>query len=287
MRNVWMWKELYIFTASVSTSTGGMSQLPREQLYAVCAPRLIPIILVFSSFNAICFPSTRRLTKVDVHVVTTKSDRFPCGFECHWILNIIGNGFRPSALSEGTSNILNFAIFMDRNGRRKFVWISWSHFVFATSALPTARVAYYYTLHYSSLASGPSTFVATKASLSLHAQQNVSSSTYVQPICLSVFRPPIYLSIYLWLYSSLLYLSRLFSLLILYTLDRTPWTGISLSEGRYLHTEQHKYRINAHRHPCFVWDSNPRSQRSSERRQFIPQTARPLWLTPTDVWRMK
>jgi hypothetical protein len=31
-----------------------------------------------------------------------------------------------------------------------------------------------------------------------------------------------------------------------------------------------KHRINAHRHPCLEWDSNPRSQCSSERRQFMP-----------------
>jgi hypothetical protein len=36
--------------------------------------------------------------------------------------------------------------------------------------------------------------------------------------------------------------------------------GISPLQGRYLHTGQHKHRINAHRHPCFKWDSNPRSQ---------------------------
>jgi hypothetical protein len=35
--------------------------------------------------------------------------------------------------------------------------------------------------------------------------------------------------------------------------------GISLSQGRYLHIGQHKHRINAHRHPCFKWDSNPQS----------------------------
>jgi hypothetical protein len=34
--------------------------------------------------------------------------------------------------------------------------------------------------------------------------------------------------------------------------------GISPSQGRYLHTGQHKHRINAHRHPCLEWDSNPR-----------------------------
>jgi hypothetical protein len=46
--------------------------------------------------------------------------------------------------------------------------------------------------------------------------------------------------------------------------------GISPSQGRYLPTEQHKSRINVHRHPCLEWDSNSRSQRQSERRQFMP-----------------
>jgi hypothetical protein len=45
--------------------------------------------------------------------------------------------------------------------------------------------------------------------------------------------------------------------------------GISPSQGRYLHTEQHKHRINAHRHACLKWDSNPRSQCSSGRRRFM------------------
>jgi hypothetical protein len=51
-----------------------------------------------------------------------------------------------------------------------------------------------------------------------------------------------------------------FSFLIFYRVGRTPWTEDQLSQGRYLHTEQHKHRINAHRHPCVKWDSNPRSQ---------------------------
>jgi hypothetical protein len=41
--------------------------------------------------------------------------------------------------------------------------------------------------------------------------------------------------------------------------------GISPSQGRYLH----KHRINADKHPCLEWDSNPRSQRSREQRHFI------------------
>jgi hypothetical protein len=47
--------------------------------------------------------------------------------------------------------------------------------------------------------------------------------------------------------------------------------GISPSQDPYLHTEQHKHRIYAHRHPWLEWDSNPRSQRSNERRQFMPR----------------
>jgi hypothetical protein len=54
-----------------------------------------------------------------------------------------------------------------------------------------------------------------------------------------------------------------------YTVGRTPWTGDQPSQSRYLHTEQHKHRINTNRHPCLKWDSNPRSQRSSERRLFM------------------
>jgi hypothetical protein len=44
---------------------------------------------------------------------------------------------------------------------------------------------------------------------------------------------------------------------------------ISLLQVRYLHTEQHKHRINAYRLPCREWDSNPRSQCSSGRRRFM------------------
>jgi hypothetical protein len=46
--------------------------------------------------------------------------------------------------------------------------------------------------------------------------------------------------------------------------------GISPSQGRYLDTGQHRY-------PWFEWDSNTRSQCLSERRQFMPSTALPVW----------
>jgi hypothetical protein len=41
--------------------------------------------------------------------------------------------------------------------------------------------------------------------------------------------------------------------------------GIRSSQGCYLH----KHRINVDIHPCLEWDSNLRSQYSSERRQFM------------------
>jgi hypothetical protein len=73
-------------------------------------------------------------------------------------------------------------------------------------------------------------------------------------------------SVRVGLYSPLLDLGRFFSFLIAYTVDRTPSTG-DQSIARPLPTqEQHKHRINSYRYLFLEWDSNPRSQSSSERR---------------------
>jgi hypothetical protein len=53
----------------------------------------------------------------------------------------------------------------------------------------------------------------------------------------------------LFLYSPLLGLGRFFSFLILYTVDKTPWTGDQLV-ARPLPTQNK-------RHPCLEWNSNP------------------------------
>jgi hypothetical protein len=58
---------------------------------------------------------------------------------------------------------------------------------------------------------------------------------------------------------------RVFSVLVLYTVGRATWIG-DQPVGRPLPT----HRINARRRPCLEWDWNPRSQRSSERKQFMP-----------------
>jgi hypothetical protein len=62
----------------------------------------------------------------------------------------------------------------------------------------------------------------------------------------------------------------LFSFLIYTQSVRLLGRVISPSQGRYLNTEQHKHRINAHRYPSLERDSNPRPQRSNGRRQFMP-----------------
>jgi hypothetical protein len=76
----------------------------------------------------------------------------------------------------------------------------------------------------------------------------------------------------LWLYSPLLGLARFLSFLILYTVGRTPWTG-NQPIARPLptrRTAQTQNKRTQYRHPYLEWDSNPRSQCSSERRQFMP-----------------
>jgi hypothetical protein len=60
--------------------------------------------------------------------------------------------------------------------------------------------------------------------------------------------------------TALMDLDRFFSFLIYTQLVGLLGWGISLSQDRCLHTEQHKHRINAHRHLCHEWDSNPRTQ---------------------------
>jgi hypothetical protein len=60
-----------------------------------------------------------------------------------------------------------------------------------------------------------------------------------------------------------------------YTVGWTPWTGDQpVARPLPAHTRQHKHRINAHRHLWLKWDSNPRLQCLSGRRQFMPYTVR-------------
>jgi hypothetical protein len=92
----------------------------------------------------------------------------------------------------------------------------------------------------------------------------ISSGSEVLPAVIMKFT---YLSIYLSMALQSFCWNQIafFSFLILYTVSRTPWMG-DQHVARPLPT----HRINAHRHLCLEWDSNPRFQRSRERRQFMP-----------------
>jgi hypothetical protein len=109
-----------------------------------------------------------------------------------------------------------------------------------------------------------------KASRTTGWEQQLSNKKTCHPYTGRNILPPS-LSIYLQLYSPLLGLGLFFSLLILYTISRTPLTRDQpFARSLYLYTGQHKHRINAQRHPCFEWDSNPRSEYLSGRRWFMP-----------------
>jgi hypothetical protein len=74
-----------------------------------------------------------------------------------------------------------------------------------------------------------------------------------------------------WLSSPLLGPGLFFSVVIIFAqtiglLRRV----ICSSQGRYLHKTKQTQNKCTHRHPCLEWDSNSRSQCSSEWRYFVP-----------------
>jgi hypothetical protein len=70
--------------------------------------------------------------------------------------------------------------------------------------------------------------------------------------------------------TALVNLGRFFSFLMYTQSVGLLERGISPSQSRYRHTEQHRHSINAHRHPCLELNSNPRPQCSRELRRFMP-----------------
>jgi hypothetical protein len=61
----------------------------------------------------------------------------------------------------------------------------------------------------------------------------------------------------------------LFQLLDLYTVVRAHWMG-DQPVARPLPAHRTIQRINAHKHLCVKWVSNPQSQRSNELKLFMP-----------------
>jgi hypothetical protein len=82
------------------------------------------------------------------------------------------------------------------------------------------------------------------------------------------------LTIYLSIYLSIYRYCRpwpLFRFLNLYTDGRTPWTeDVPVVRPLSTHRTTQTQNTQTHRHPYFEWYSNPRSQRSSGRRRFMP-----------------
>jgi hypothetical protein len=82
---------------------------------------------------------------------------------------------------------------------------------------------------------------------------------------------------FLWLYSPIQALAVSMKLSVsLQLLDLGQPVGIlgrviSSLQGLYLYTNTEKRTHNTNtKHPCPEWDSNPRSRRQLERRQFMP-----------------
>jgi hypothetical protein len=91
----------------------------------------------------------------------------------------------------------------------------------------------------------------------IEQQQILFLKTFVYPFLLYCTLTVTRFFIFLWIYTQSVGL-----------LGRV----IGQSQGLYLNTGQHKHtHTYTHpKHPCPKWDSNPRSQRLSERRQFMP-----------------
>jgi hypothetical protein len=69
-----------------------------------------------------------------------------------------------------------------------------------------------------------------------------------------------------------------FQFINLYTIGRALWTQDQpVIRTLPTHRTKKKNTINAHRHPCLEWVSNPQPQCLNGRRQFMPQAVHPLW----------
>jgi hypothetical protein len=80
-------------------------------------------------------------------------------------------------------------------------------------------------------------------------------------MCMCMMSFTKFTNLYLWLYSPFLDFGRLFSFLILYAVDRTPWTGDNpFARPLPTHRRTQTQKKRTHSHPCFEWDSNPRPQ---------------------------
>jgi hypothetical protein len=99
---------------------------------------------------------------------------------------------------------------------------------------------------------------------------SVATFEQINPLSGNLVQIGRYYFFFHWLYSPLGPWLLLFSFMIIWETVGLLGRVISSSQGLYLNTGQHKQRISTYtKHPCLVWNSNPRSQLPSERRQFM------------------
>jgi hypothetical protein len=117
--------------------------------------------------------------------------------------------------------------------------------------------------------------------LSRYTQRDVNSAIGRQQSLDNIFNGAHWIALYylsIYGFTALCWtLVAFFSFLNYYTVGGTPSTGDKPVARPLPAHRTAKHRINAHRHPCLKWYTNPRTQCLSRRRQFRPWTAQSLW----------
>jgi hypothetical protein len=152
------------------------------------------------------------------------------------------------------------------------------HFTYLSICLSTIHPSIYISI-YLSVSVCLSVRPSIHPSVCLSFHPSIHPSIYISiclSVCLSVcpsVRPSIHPSVYPSIHPCCSHfehrasVKHLFHFSFLILVGRSPWTR-DQPVVRPLPT--HKYRINADKHRCLEWDSNPRSQGSSGRRHFMP-----------------
>jgi hypothetical protein len=166
---------------------------------------------------------------------------------------------------------------------RKRSWSSWGHYSgISLEGLikSTKDLSWYIRFSGRHLNPGPHEYNAEVLTIPSTAPSNlIYYYYYYYPLNFVIIQFLFFISFPLIPYS---YGSSLFFSLDLYTIGRTLWTSDRpvarpLPKHRTTQTQNNAHTHTHTKQPCPKWDSNPRTQRPRQRRQFMPQTARLPW----------